>query len=260
MKSFSLKRIWMLINIHLDARWKLYLASYAVLFLIMLFPDLFYYNNEGFYDTMFIFCLCFFGFLQAASFYGSWGNKGLATNYFMVPATIPEKFTVAMLFSNVLFVPVFTIFYVATSYLQVAIFESHFTVQQLSAEYLYCLKSGDFTSLIKVLIFTQSLFVLCAIWINKRQFVTGSVIFVILFISILMLTTYILKKTTGFLVSSPSEFFISNTGAFRKPIGPTEFHRFELSGIYGSINQLVWIIVGIGMYVAAYFKLKEKEI
>ena len=258
---FSINRILLLIKIHLDDRWKLYLASYGIMVLLMFFPILMNESNKQFYPFAGMYVILIAGLVQAASVYGSWSNKVWASHYFMIPATITEKFTVAMLFSNVIFFPLLIVTYISTSFLIVGLFSPDFTLKELGNEYIEFMGNRYFRLLLGVIILIQSLFAFGAVYFSKRQFVMSSVVLTILFLLIIILPVSALQGVTGYIIASESGFLLDSQAVFRNA-GETNIspRAIELSGIYGFINQLIWILVGIGLYAAAFFKLKEKEI
>lgn len=258
---FSLKRIILLTKVHLDDRWKLYLASYGILVLLMFAPIFMNESDKQFYPFAGMYVLLFAGLVQAASVYGSWSNKVWATQYLMIPATVTEKFTVAMLFSNVLFFPILILIYILTSFLIVGLFSPDFTIKELGNEYIEFQGNHYFRLLLGLIIMVQSLFAFGAVFFSRRQFIMSSVMLTILYLLIVILPVSALQGATGYIIASDSGFLLDSQAVFRK-VGKTNISPrvIELSGIYGLINQLIWILVGIGLYAAAFFKLKEKEI
>lgn len=259
--TFSIKRIILLMKVHLEDRWKLYLASYGILVLLMFIPIMLRESSKQFYPFAGMYILLFGGLLQAASIYGNWNNKVWAAHYFLVPATITEKFTVALLFSTILFFPLLILIYVLTSYAIVGLFSPDFTMQNLGNEYIDFMQDRFFGLLWGLIILVQSLFAFGAVFFSKRQFVMSSVVLTILFLLIAILPVSIMQGVTGYIISSDSAFLLDSRAVFRSVIEPDSAPKaIELSGIFAFLNRLTWILVGLGFYVAAYFKLKEKEI
>ena len=231
--TFSIKRIILLMKVHLEDRWKLYLGSYGILVLLMFIPIILSESNRQFYPFAGMYILLFSGLLQAASIHGNWSNKVWAAHYFLVPATIAEKFTVTLLFSTVLFFPLLILIYVLTSYTIVGLFSPDFTVQELTNEYILFMHDRFFGLLWGLIILVQSLFAFGAVLFSKRQFVMSSVLLTILFLLIVILPISIMHGATGYIIASDSGFLLDSRGIFRDvTVTNSTPKAIELNGIF----------------------------
>lgn len=255
----SVRRIVLLAEAHWNARWKLYAASYAILVLLLITTRFFEPNTLDILPVFYVLLLCFVGCLQAANIFGSWTDKNQAMHFITLPAKTIEKFIVAFLFTTILFVPIFSLVYMFTTYGIVSLlFEKH-TSRQLTDTYILFFNANSIGVLAWVFTLIQSVFLFGSVFFKNRQFVKSGLVLVAFFLLFALLPQYAVIKLTGIKFNTSTFFFVDNLAVYSK-IGAYENGWFELKGVYSILNSIVWLIVPLGLFVASYFKLKEKEI
>jgi len=256
---FNYNSFVLLVRNHVNENRRLFMLSIVCMFIPAILVRIIVHNPTP--KQLFIFYIAFLvytGMIYTGLFFKRWTNKSRAITFFMLPVTVFERIAVVLLFTIVLFIPIFTLVYYFSSMVLfkisnpslnfsiVSLFEGH-TV--LSAFCLYVLL--PFT------IF-QSFFLLCAVWFKKNQiFIALAIIGLMLFSSNFLLISYMHSSTGG-------NVFVFGTGFNLFPLY-TSF-RFEdgikeiTSQLISNISYLVYGIMTLFFYIAAYFKLKEKEI
>jgi len=258
--SYGLKRVLWLSKIHIYNRWRLYIASYAVVLLIMLM--IIFLENTSVLPSIVYVLLMLATILQASSYYSSWHDKGQAFFYLNLPAKTTEKFTVLILFTLLLFIPVVSFVLVGSSYFLSFLIDGSSGVQTLNNEYFDLLREGMLQLLLGVIIIFQSIYLFGSVAFNKRQLVASSIILIIFVFIIGIVPYYVLINSeigkiqiNPVLFNSPDGWYTNNAN-----FQDIQHFRFQLTPFYTLINQLVWAVLSVGVYVGVYYKLKEKEV
>lgn len=256
---FSLKRFWLLVRKHANDNWKILLISLIVMAIPSVITQLIWYIHDM--ETLFqyyIFCLVLIGGVYTGMFFKKWTRTASTISFLMLPATALEKIALVLFYTVVLFVPIVT----------GIVYSSHFVIFKIanpemtfSISELYDDKSFILAFVFNVLLpyaFFQSIFLLFYVWFKKWQFVIALAVLVILeFIIIIWGRQYIPWLTGDHQnhISTESMLFPTNI-------------TFNTAGEYvGIANQLstdisrfIYVVIILLLYIASYFKLKEKEI
>ena len=257
--TFSFKRLRMLIVKHAIENWKLYIIFLIVLTIPIYLTNTSYalQRNLPVFEN-YVLLMISFGALYTGMFFKKWTDKAKGSNYFMLPATVSEKIALVFFYTIIVFVPLFTSVFYFESFIQHKIYNP-------DAEMLFIGHYGPhfllFTFLTKAIVpyvFLQSLFLLFQIWFNKRQTVR---ILIYLFCSYFFVTfcnIYYIKWISGsYEVTIDGQFILFPVTILYRDL--MDYNLFT-SPLIANISLPVIVIITMLIYMAAYYKLKEKEI
>lgn len=260
--SFNFNRISKLIKIHLTDNWKMYASSFGLLVIIIALVVSMQKNTNTFlyfiipelYSISLIGAICFF----TGSIFNSWTNESRSIFYINTPATNIEKY-VSKLILIVLFIPLFTFLY----YLTVYVVGNMFVKTTFSLYQMYDLSfsqqiisNSRYLTVLYSLFLLQPIFLLGALYFKKYQAVFTCIFLIAIFI--------VLYVVPGFFIYADSKYVITNIKLdeiivyFKK--GTNIPVQIGFKSAIAIINTIMFLFAGLLLYVAAYFKLKEKEI
>jgi hypothetical protein len=254
---FSFRRFSRLFIKHTMEQYRTYLMSIGVLagvlvlcgaFLIIVAPDAL---EPGFQTASYMILLFISGGIFTSTVFTEFGEKNKAIPALTLPATAFEKFLVGWLYSYPIFLVVYTcIFYLALLGLG--------SLQHLPAGRHFILFSIDQPEMpVFWVMFTeiQSLALFGAIFFRKLQFIKTGFAFFIALAVVVLGNSLFLKILTGV--------------AVEKMAIPFGFLNFYIGDKYYSIGTgnkastlilVLLMVVAASTWVAAYYRLKEKQV
>jgi|HubBroStandDraft_5_1064220.scaffolds.fasta_scaffold74798_2 hypothetical protein len=255
---FSFRRFRRLFVKHTIEHYRTYLMSVAVLVGVLLLGGsfIFYMMSEppdpGFQTVMFVSLLLMAGTLFTSTIFSDYGDKNKAIPALTLPATALEKFLVGWLYSY----PIFLIVYTGAFYLALLGLSSSRHWGEGQHFQLLNLRQPGMGVLFLIYSVLQAVSLFGAIFFRKLNFIkTGFAFFIALGVAI-FLNTLLLQTMTGL--------------GTVKPALPFGFLNFYVHDRYYSISLndpgsemmilYILMLVTLLMWIAAYFRLKEKQV
>jgi hypothetical protein len=254
---FTLKRFLRLFIKHSTEHYRVYLMSVAVLAGVMLLGGAFLFfiipepPDTGMQTAMFIVLLLIAGTLFTSTVFSDFGDKGKAITAIILPATSFEKYLVGWLYSYPIFMLVYTLAFYLVLFALGTIRHwqpnQHFNMLNLNQD------SIRFVVVIYSVLHAISIF--GAILFKKLQFIKTGFSFFIGYILVVLLNTLFLRAITGL-----------NLVKFAMPYG---YLNFDVGNVYYSVSDkgktsvalmIVLLLVAVLIWMAAYFRLKEKQV
>jgi hypothetical protein len=254
---FSFRRFARLFVKHTAEHYRAYLMSVGVLagvlilsgvFLFIVVPDA---PDRGFQSGSYVIVMFIAGGIFASTVFSDYGEKNKAIPALTLPATTLEKFLVGWLYSY----PIFLIIYTAVFYLALL---ALFYMRHWSAGQQFGFFSiGQEELRVFWVLFTEvhSIALFGAIFFRKLQFIkTGFSFFVSLMI-VLLCNSLFLKIITGAKVEKLAIPF--GNFNFYKGAGYYSIGIGHESSVFILLLMLAVAVLG---WVAAYYRLKEKQV
>lgn len=253
---FNLRRFGLLFIKHTAEHIRTYLMAISVLAGVILLGGSFIFfiipepPDTGLQTASFVILMLISGSLFTSTVFTDYGIKNRAISVIILPASSFEKFLVGWLYSY----PIFMLVYTGVFFLLLYVFGhlghwpgAHFHYMSLSQPNMYM------ALIIYSVLHSVSLF--GAIFFNKLHFIKTGFLFFIGYGVLLVANTIYLKAITGL-----------NLAKLAMPFG---FLNFDINGKYYSINPksdsnviilAVLLTASALIWVAAYFRLKEKQV
>jgi hypothetical protein len=256
-ESFNFKRFARLFIKHTTEHYRTYLMAIGVLtgvlvlcgvFLVLLDPDM---PDPGFQSGSYMILMFVSGGIFTSTVFADYGEKNRAIPALTLPASALEKFLVGWVYSY----PIFLVIYTAVYYMAIFALAS---VRPTVAGHPFQMFSIRQTELrVFWVLFTEihSLSLFGAIFFKKLQFIkTGFIFFICLAIGTFC-NTLLLKVITGAAVEKmavPFTFLNFNIGNKYYSIGTNDDQSAFVMGLFVAVAVIGW--------VAAYYRLKEKQV
>jgi len=254
---FSLKRFISLFVKQTVEHYRTYLMSVGVLagvmllggsFLFFIIPDP---PDTGLQTAMFVILMLISGTIFTSTVFNDYGDKGKAITSITLPATAFEKFMVGWLFSY----PIFMLFYTSVFYLVLIGLGS---TKHLPADQHFVMLSLHQDGISTVLVIysiLHSIAIFGSIFFKKLQFIKTGFIFFIGYGFVGVLNTFFLKAITGLnvvKVALPYGFLNFDVG--------NKYYSIYTKGATTLSITIALMLVAALIWIAAYFKLKEKQV
>jgi hypothetical protein len=254
---FNLKRFMALFVKQTTEHYRTYLMAVGVLVGVMLLGGsfLFFVIHEppdtGLQTAMFINLLLIAGTIFTSTVFSDYGDNSKAIAAITLPATTLEKFLVGWLYSY----PIFILVYTCAFYFVVAGLAS--TRHWLPNQHFAMLSLRQDGLLLVAIVYSllHAMTIFGAVLFKNLQFIKTGFAFFVGYALVMIINTIILKALTGL-----------NVIKLAMPFG---YLNFDVGNRYYSIavpsaNSL-WVIItliviALLMWVAAYFRLKEKQV
>ena len=254
---FSLKRFRRLFIKQTAEHYRTYLMSVGVLAGVMLLGGSFLFfvipepPDAGMQTAMFVILMLIAGTIFTSTIFSDYGDKSKAISSLTLPATAFEKFLVGWLYSY----PIFMIVYTAVFYLVLIGLGSmrHWSVGQ---HFDILSLHQDILSMVLVMFsILHAISIFGAVLFKKLHFIKTGFAFFIGYAFIMIANTLFLKAVTGL-----------NVIKFAMPYG---YLNFDVGSKYYSIYVknsislgviITLLVVALLIWVAAYFRLKEKQV
>jgi hypothetical protein len=254
---FSLKRFLRLFVKQTTEHFRTYLMSVAVLTGVMLLGGSFLFfvipepPDTGLQTAMFVILMLTAGTIFTSTVFNDFGDKGKAIASITLPATAFEKFMVGWLYSY----PIFMLVYTSVFYLVLMGLGStrHWPADQHFA--MLSLRQDGIFIMLVVFSVLHSIAIFGAILFRKLQFIKTGFVFFMGYAFIMIFNTLFLKVITGLTVI--------------KLAMPYGYLNFDVDSKYYSIATvgpaslsiiIILILVAVLIWIAAYFRLKEKQV
>ena len=256
---FSFKRFWLLVRKHANENWKLFL----LLIIFMIVPSLLYTLLYGrsrvdMFYPFYIFFLVLTGTISTGMFFKNWMHQSRATTLLILPSTPFEKIALVLFYTILVILPVFTfVFYFSN----LVLYTSGYPGKPFSMISFYDDHSLIYAIIFRIIIpyaFSQSFFLLCTTWFKKRQIVTGLASSVMILIAVNIWNFSFIKSLTAGMSFFPVNQFLLFPSSVQYHLQGNS-QNISSNLIY-TISLLVYVIMTVLFFMAAYFKLKEKEI
>jgi len=255
---FNFRRFRRLFVKHTIEHYRTYLMAVAVLVGVLLLGGsfIFYMMSDppdpGFQTAVFGSLLLIAGTLFTSTVFSDYGDKNKAIPALTLPATALEKFLVGWLYSY----PIFLVVYTGAFYLALLGLSSSRHWGEGQHFHLLNLRQQEMGALFLVYSVLQAVSLFGAVFFRKLHFIkTGFTFFIALGVAI-FLNTLFLKIVTG----------LGNV----KLALPFTFFNFYIHDRFYSISlndpgtaMLIWLVmmlVTLLIWIAAYFRLKEKQV
>jgi len=257
--TFSFDRLRMLIYKHAVENWKLYIIS----FIVMSIPI--YFSNSSMDSTKnlplfnnYIFLMIVTGGIYTGMFFTKWTDKAKGSTYILLPASFTEKIALVFFCAVLIFVPLYTCIFYLESLVLTQIYYPGREVLFMEQSSLHSNFYIFLSQAIVPYLFFQSLFLLLNIWLKNRQTVWALIFLAFSFFAVLMCNAFYLQSFSGIsrvlvrekMVLFPVSVSYSGSNAFNLFTSP----------LIANVSVPVLFTITILIYMASYFKLKEKEI
>jgi len=257
--TFSFDRLRMLIYKHAVENWKLYIISFIVMSIPIYFSNstMDRQKNLPFFSA-YIFLMIVTGGIYTGMFFTKWTDRAKGSTYILLPALAFEKIALVFFCTVLIFVPLYTCVFYLESLLLTKIYYP-------GGELLFMEQAGEHSNLytfvseaIVPYLFFQSLFLLINIWLKKSQTVRGLIYLAFSYFVVALSNFLYLRWLSGNDAVSVTKSLI----LFPVTVGydgSIENNLFT-SPLISNVSITVLFIITILIYMASYFKLKEKEI
>lgn len=251
---FSLKRFCRLFMKHTAEHYRTYFMSAAVLAGVFLLGGSFIFYmipgpvDAGFQMAMFGVLILIAGPLFTSTIFTELGDKRKAIPVLTLPASQFEKFMVGWVYSYIIFMLVYTgIFYLVLSIL--------LNLKHWPGHHSEMLSILQDKSLLVIIIFSllHSITMYGAISFEKLHFIKIGFSFFIFYALLILADTLFLRLIVGRQIYPATPFAFLNF-----PEG-TNFYSIGLNEQQSAWVFIVMTVVVILFWIAAYFKLKEKQ-
>ena len=209
--------------------------------------------------AFYTFFLVLTGAIYAGMFFKNWTHQSRSITAIMLPSTPVEKITLVLFYNFIILIPVFTLVFYFSNLL---LYTSRYSGVPFSMNSFFEEHSLIYTLIFRIIVpfaFFNSFFLLCTIWFKKRQIVIGLSSALIILIAVKIWNFQYLK-----ILSGGGSFFKENQ--FLLFPSSVQYHlhdnylQYITSNLISNISIVVYVLITISFYMAAYFKLKEKEI
>jgi len=230
--------------------------------MVMLIPGIFININQHMLpDTVFLSYVIFLvliGGVYTVMFFKEWTYKARAVSLLMLPASALEKLALVLFYSVIVFIPVFT----AVFYTSCLAFSKIFNPGMPFIFIDQCRGLSPLPALILYAFlpyaFFQSLVLLFAICLKKRQAVRALEVIAILFIITAFWNLFYIKWLTG---DQGNGMNVFNQFVFFPTVVEYDSSRTKIASLLiTNVSIIILAISTLLFYIASYFKLKEKEI
>ncbi|HVV55409.1 MAG TPA: hypothetical protein VHC47_08800 [Mucilaginibacter sp.] len=254
---FSFQRFSRLFIKHTAEHYRIYLMSVAVLagvlllggsFLFFVIPDP---PDTGLQTAMFIILMLIAGTIFTSTVFSDFGDKNKSIQALTLPATAFEKFLVGWIYSYPVFLLVYSgVFYAALIGLGNAKHwnaDQHFTI--------FSLQQGSIYAMLIIFSMLHAIALFGAIFFNKLHFIKTGFSFLIGYALILIVNTLFLKIITGLDVVKTAMPF----GFLNFSVGD-KYYSIATKGAPSLAIMIVLSVSAVLIWIAAYFRLKEKQV
>jgi len=269
-ESFSMNRFWLLVRRQWSENKMVYLLQWGVISLFVMVLQFMDRIEEPYIFYLLLFCLS--GCAMTTTLFSRWTDKGRSSLYLLLPATASEKFLCALFYGVLLFIPVFCLNYFffryIVTYLLIILFPNNlvsFTGMVTGGIHeVITTPLPNFLVFLLMFLFIQSIFMIIFIRFRRYQ----ALICLITILAILIIYNYgmgtfvrhLVKDFAGsirapglFLTFFSSDFWFQSYKSFSG-------EHFSFTRLIWILNDLAWFIVFCILYLAAGYKLREREI
>lgn len=254
--TFNMQRFLWLFNKHTKENYKTYLMSIGVFVAILSFTLAYvaYFGGlrNGAQEVFFAFFLTFSGCVFASLAFSNLGEKSSAISVLTLPVSAFERFLVSWIYSFVIFQIVFVACFFAVDATIINI-SNHYTKIHTK---LLDITSAE-TKLYVVFLyfwFLHSIALLGSVFFKKLHFIKTALVFFLAFVTLVVVNQGLARLVMGSQVSARMPF--SNLFVDE---GISKYYI----ATHSSSTLILTFLLCLGalfLWVAAYFKLKEKQV
>lgn len=270
-ETFSINRFWLLVRRQWAENYKVFLLIWGLISLSIMIISIFFENRE-FQVALFYWVFWMGGCAMVFASFSRWADKGRASIYFLLPASLPEKFLCGMFYSLILFISMYVVNYLIiryfVTYLVILMIPNNLAT--FSGFLMGAVKSIANTPFsfyifsLSTLLFLQSVLMVIFIQFRKRQLW----IFLLLFLSVLIVFNIIMGHLIHYFGHIPPATIVSpgmifphfNLGFGFYGISSYHFEYFYFIKSIRNLNNLIWLTIYALLYLTAAYKLKEREL
>jgi hypothetical protein len=256
-ESFSFARFARLFIKHTAEHYRAYLMAMSVLvgFLVLCGVFLFFVipfaPDPGFQTASYAIVMLVAGGLFTSTVFADYGDNRTAIPALTLPATSFEKFLVGWVWSY----PIFLLLYTGIYYLALVGLSSFRHWDEGQRFMYFTLRQPQLIVILVLFTELHALALFGAIYFRKLQFIrTGFVFFVALALAMIF-NTLLLRAITGAAVEKAAlpytnlNFYIAH-----------KYYSIDTGDNGSLLVQGVFLLSAISMWVAAYYRLKEKRV
>jgi len=254
---FNLQRFSRLFIRHTAEHYRPYLMSVGVLAGVLLLGGsfLFFVVSEppdtGLQTAIFVVLLLVSGTIFASTVFSDYGDKRRAIPALTLPATTIEKFLVGWIYSYPVFLLIFSVvFYTALYGLGNA---KHWNAGQHFK--IFTFPEGSVLTILIIFSLLHAIALYGAVFFRNLHFIRTGFSFLVGYGLILLLNTLLLSMLTGLpVVKAAMPFGYLN---FMKG---DHYYSIAIRGTPALVVTIVLCVTAILLWIAAYFRLKEKQV
>lgn len=258
--TFNLRRLWWLARHHGTGTLKSYGIALGILVLLMI-----YLSMVGGYNLIlgfFSFAVCVAGTLVSAGIYSNWSDFGKASSLLMLPASVAEKFSLGLLFGLVFFIPLFTLLYLISAYVTLNIFHQSISLKEIwsGPTSIHESMAVYFQPTLLVYLLVQPIALYAAARFRRFQFQILILIVVTLFVVYYYAQHLLMFNLTKLLAFNHTYFVLGDHLSYFTLRSGGSYPVVMISPTLKTLNTGMWLLFATGMYIVAFFRLKEREI
>ena len=252
---FNLQRFGRLFIKHTAEHYRIYLMSVGVLAGVMLLGGAFIFYvipgppDPGLQTAIFVILMLIAGSIFTSTVFADYGIKNRAIAALSLPASSFEKYLVGWLYSYPIFIAVYTgVFYCVLWGLSSA--------KQWPGQHFEALNLAqpDMFMLPVLFTFLHALAIFGAIFFEKLQFIKIGFAFFIGYAVIMLLNTFFFEALIGESIRAALPYGYLNFDS------QNHFYSIAATGPSTAWIPLAMIASAVLIWVAAYFRLKEKQV
>jgi hypothetical protein len=253
--TFSLYRFGSLFKKHTKEHYRIYLMSIAVLFGVMILGGSFLVYmadvqlDKNMQTFLFFTILILAGTIFTSSIFADLGEKKKAVAWLTLPASQIEKYMVAWIYSFLFFILVYTLtFYVALFFA--------LNLQHVHSHHQFILYVFDKQTLLFYLVyaFLHSIAFFGAVYFEKLHFIKTAFSFFIMMGILILVNKTLLSVLVGRTVEASPPF-----GNMRFA-DDNQIVDIKIESQNSPFMLYLMIILALIFWVAAYYRLKEKQV
>lgn len=258
--QFQIHRFAALIRLQFAGNRIPYLISYGVLLILIIYLSL--VGGAQLVLGFFPFALCAAGCLLTSDLFGKWSDTGHAATVLMIPASVTEKYLIGIVFGLFLFVPVFFVVYFLSAYLMLNIVHPPVSLADVFRGGKHALEDPAvyFLNTILVYLLLQPLALFTAVRFRKFQFLYLVMIIVTVFVAYFYAQHLMMMNMTHLLTFNYNYFVVEGKLSYFSLRHGGTYPEIILKPWISYLNKAMWLTLAGGLYVAAYLRLKEREI
>ncbi|MEI6681626.1 MAG: hypothetical protein WCO44_03310 [Bacteroidota bacterium] len=213
------------------------------------------------------------GYAVTVTLFSSWHNFGRSSFYLLLPASALEKLACGLLYSLVLYVPLYCINYIFSAfiltYLVVLPMPNNLlpfsTVIMDGINGILTTPVHVYLYMLLTFIFIQSVLMLILLTFRKRQkwifLLVMAVILLVYNLGMMEMMAWFTNIPAGALQPPGSlPFYFPNFGFTTSPGERATMEYFSFTRQIRILNYLVWFVVIFILYLTAWYKLREREL
>ena len=260
--KFNSKHFTWLVIRYWQENWKMHITILGIVTLMLMFLS--YLVDRGTADLgLFPFALCLAGCFITSRAFNDWSDFGRSSGFLMIPASVFEKFLSVIVNTTLILIPVFTFWYFLMTYLFMNLFYPHFSLLKAVSGWMngYPDYAHIYLATLLVYFIVQPFFLLISVRFRKQQFLIAILLVVAIFFLYFYWQSFILNFLSKTFVIS-EVYFNFNANIRVIDLIPLKYKVsfVILNPWLLTANQLIWAVIGLGLYATVYFSLKEREI